>query len=505
MKPLWLGPAVLAIVLGSTTAATAATRVCVSVEQKSWYRGAAAPPRARGASPRAARRRWRVRRAARRRRRVRRAPTRAATTGGRQGVRRRARDRSDALSETDARVRDHARARVRRRRGRLPAAAGRRALSARERLDGVRALRRPRGEGRSGAARRVRRAGAADRLRAPARSRSRPDDHARERAALGQRAESAHRRGERALHLRHGDGGAARRAADGAGADAARRQRAAHPDPGQRRGRLPAQAPFLGVRRLRAGRARHRADRDSRQRSGRSRRLLVQPFGGAALPALPRRARGSTRSTSAAARRSSWRSSTPSARSRSGPRPPTATRCWAAVSTSTCSSATSSCARAPSTSSVRSSSTCRPTCSRPRTTAAPSTATCPARWRRSGSSSSDVSAAVAAGAPALARARGRRWRWRLFRAPPRAQLRTCVEIETAPGPTGRARAPRQGRDRSPPHPPGGRPPTARRFSRSSCSTSAPTAASGSPAASARRCRTGSGSAPTGSLPRSSAW
>jgi hypothetical protein len=44
MKPLWLGPAVLAIVLGSTTAARAATRVCVSVEQKSWYRGAAAPP-----------------------------------------------------------------------------------------------------------------------------------------------------------------------------------------------------------------------------------------------------------------------------------------------------------------------------------------------------------------------------------------------------------------------------------------------------------------------------
>jgi hypothetical protein len=44
MKPFWLGPAVLAIVLGSTTAAKAAIRVCVSVEQKSWYRGAAASP-----------------------------------------------------------------------------------------------------------------------------------------------------------------------------------------------------------------------------------------------------------------------------------------------------------------------------------------------------------------------------------------------------------------------------------------------------------------------------
>jgi hypothetical protein len=43
MKPLWLGPAVLAIVLGSAAVANAATRVCVSVEQKSWYRGAATP------------------------------------------------------------------------------------------------------------------------------------------------------------------------------------------------------------------------------------------------------------------------------------------------------------------------------------------------------------------------------------------------------------------------------------------------------------------------------
>ena len=43
MKPLWLGPAVLALVLGTTTVAKAATRVCVSVEQKSWYRGAPAP------------------------------------------------------------------------------------------------------------------------------------------------------------------------------------------------------------------------------------------------------------------------------------------------------------------------------------------------------------------------------------------------------------------------------------------------------------------------------
>ena len=44
MKPLWLGPAVLALALGPTTVAKAATRVCVSVEQKSWYRGAATPP-----------------------------------------------------------------------------------------------------------------------------------------------------------------------------------------------------------------------------------------------------------------------------------------------------------------------------------------------------------------------------------------------------------------------------------------------------------------------------
>jgi hypothetical protein len=49
MKPLWLIPAVLAIALGSSTVAKAATRVCVSVEQKSWYRGAApaaSPPAA---------------------------------------------------------------------------------------------------------------------------------------------------------------------------------------------------------------------------------------------------------------------------------------------------------------------------------------------------------------------------------------------------------------------------------------------------------------------------
>ena len=60
MKPLWLGPAVLALVVGSSAVATAATRVCVSVEQKSWYRGAPAPaplpaplapPSAPGASP----------------------------------------------------------------------------------------------------------------------------------------------------------------------------------------------------------------------------------------------------------------------------------------------------------------------------------------------------------------------------------------------------------------------------------------------------------------------
>jgi hypothetical protein len=43
MKPLWLGPAVLTLVVGSAAVAEAATRVCVSVEQKSWYRGAAAP------------------------------------------------------------------------------------------------------------------------------------------------------------------------------------------------------------------------------------------------------------------------------------------------------------------------------------------------------------------------------------------------------------------------------------------------------------------------------
>jgi hypothetical protein len=57
MKPLWLGPAVLALVLGSSALAQAATRVCVSVEQKSWYHGAAPPavsppaPAAPGAPP----------------------------------------------------------------------------------------------------------------------------------------------------------------------------------------------------------------------------------------------------------------------------------------------------------------------------------------------------------------------------------------------------------------------------------------------------------------------
>ena len=42
MKPRWLGLASLAILIWSNPAA-AATRVCVSVQQKSWYRPPAAP------------------------------------------------------------------------------------------------------------------------------------------------------------------------------------------------------------------------------------------------------------------------------------------------------------------------------------------------------------------------------------------------------------------------------------------------------------------------------
>ena len=435
MKPGWLGLTSLAIVIWSNAAA-ATTRVCVSVQQKSWYRsppalhvaapvapaleGPAAPtplpPAPSPPPPYAA------------------ASAVFAVGGRRAGAASRrggAPDRSDALPQTDAGVRGDARERVPGRQRRLPAAPGRRAVSAGERLDGVRALRRARGEDRPGRARRVRGAGAADGVRALAWPPGRPDDHPRERAALRQRARSAHRRGDGALHLRHGDRGEAGGAADRAGAVAAGDRPAAGADARHRAGRLPAQAARLGIRRLRARRSRHRADRDSRQRSRRATSTTRSASRRGCTSCATSTRPASTRSTSAAAPRSSWRSSTPSGRSPSGPAPPTATSSSVAVSTSTSWSATSSCAPAPSTSSARSSSICRPTCSRRRTTAARSTPTRPVRWRRSGSSSSHARSPDPGGAV------GSDGGGALFASAgvARAQLRTCVEVAAAPAET----------------------------------------------------------------------
>ena len=85
----------------------------------------------------------------------------------------------------------------------------------------------------------------------------------------------------------------------------------------------------------------------------------------------------------------------------------------------------------------------------------------------------------------------------------RAQLRTCVEVAAAPARDRRADAPGSGARSIGPHPPRGharlRVDAHRRGDRSR----APPAASGSPAGSARRSRTGSGSAATASCRRSS--
>ena len=253
MKLLWF--AVAATTLFISNVAFANTRICVSVQQKSWYKpvapsarsGAApggdaaraagdradadAPPPRPGTSDTRVRAVWRpvaVRGVATA---VQAAPSGGAAAAPHAAARQPARDRSDAAPAAHAGVRSDARAGLRRRRRSLRAADDRRALPARERLDGVRPLlgNRARGEGRSRRAGRVRRAGAADRLRAAAQQVDHPHHHARERAARRQRAEPAHDQRHRPPAVRDGDGDTRRRAADRAGAqrNAAARPRAA--------------------------------------------------------------------------------------------------------------------------------------------------------------------------------------------------------------------------------------------------------------------------------------
>ena len=186
-----------------------------------------------------------------------------------------------------------------------------------------------RGEGGPRGAGRVRGARAAPGVRAAPQQADQPHHHARERAARRQRDEPAHDQRHRPPGVRHGHGDARREPAHRPGPDRGGRQRAAHPDSRQHPDWLPPQAARLGPRRLRPPEPRHREHGRPQQRSRRARRLRAGASWSACTSSTTPTRPGSTRSTSAAARPSRSRSSTSSGRWTFATRA-RATRWWAA-------------------------------------------------------------------------------------------------------------------------------------------------------------------------------